>query len=37
MGWQHGINVDEKAIGVGVRLFGAVVEKYFAAVAADEG
>lgn len=34
---QGDLNVDERSILVGVRLFGAVVEKYFAAVAADEG
>ncbi|SDM12648.1 amidohydrolase [Corynebacterium mycetoides] len=34
---QGDLVVDEKSIGVGVRLFGAVAEKYFAAVAVDEG
>ncbi|WKD56974.1 putative hydrolase YxeP [Corynebacterium capitovis DSM 44611] len=28
--------VDERSIGVGVRLFGALVERYFTAVAADD-
>ena len=26
---QGNLNVDERAIGVGVRLFGAIVEQYF--------
>ncbi|MCT1412825.1 amidohydrolase [Corynebacterium sanguinis] len=34
---QGDLNVDEKSIAVGVRLFGAVVEKYFAALASDAG
>ncbi|WP_235840556.1 amidohydrolase [Corynebacterium liangguodongii] len=32
---QGDLNVDERAIPVGVRLFGAVVEQYFAAVASE--
>lgn len=34
---QGDLNVDERCIGVGVRLFGALVDKYFAAVASDGG
>ncbi len=31
------LDVDERCIGVGVRLFGSLVDKYFAAVASDGG
>lgn len=34
---QGDLTVDERAIGVGVRLFGAVVEEYFRGVAGEKG
>ncbi|WP_342319113.1 amidohydrolase [Corynebacterium mayonis] len=34
---QGDLNVDERSIGVGVRLFATTIDKYFAAVAEDGG